>query len=90
MRECMAPEAVARAHEEFAGSEDPLWGNDQFERGGWVPDATAAAAVLAALPSVDREPGWTFGTYVFRDRMGGYGMAYCASDRDAAALSRGA
>lgn len=32
--------------------------------------------MLAALPIVDRQPGWTFGTYVFRDRMGGYGMTF--------------
>ena len=76
MRERMTPEEVARSHEEFGGSEPSLWGNDQFERGGWLPDATAASAVLAALPIVDRQPGWTFGTYVFRDRLGGYGITF--------------
>ena len=74
MRERMLPEEVARAHEEFVGSEDGLWGNDQFERGGWVSDPIAASAVLTALPVIDRQPGWMFVTHVFRDRMGGYGI----------------
>jgi len=74
MRERMLPEEVALAHEQFGGFEVALWGNDQRERGGWISDPVAASAVLAALPLIDRQPGWMFVTYVFRDRMGGYGI----------------
>lgn len=53
-----------------------LWYEDQMAQGGWFSDATAALAVLAAFPLVERRSGWTFGTYIFRDNSGGYGQTF--------------
>lgn len=78
MRDRMSTDEVVRAHEQFAAPmpEMALWHEDQSSNGGWIAEPVAAAAVLGGFPFVGREPGWTFGTYVFRDFMGGYGRTF--------------
>lgn len=78
-RDRLPPDEVEELHDYFWRTrthESRLGDEDQFHPGGWLPEATAAVAVLAAFPLLELEPGWTLGTYVFRERLGGYGLTF--------------